>query len=714
MSFLLGSKSHERSLGERNTPSRQTGRPLSAQAGAESGNRNSGAGAFFQSIISAPDSPWSELLKWQEDAINTAQNIFPRANPVNLFGTSNDKQDKLQHDLRPKSETLKWTSASSENKAPFDRAKFQTNPVIVTPRSRIPSKASRSKQDKSDSKFDAKKNSIGHTFSRDQHVAGSAVSRKNSEGSKASTVQVSQVKYTERNPLQNPTVHHVLRETILFTKELLNVTRIIEHEFLRNRSKEPVENDREDYETLCNEVETLCNEVESLRKSLSKEKERREEAEDLLRKVKQTLSKNIEADQIREEERSKHLKRIQAELDLEKKKSRDLMEKLEKQQSEEYSRDQILSLQNDNERLHNTLSEVTESKNQIEKNLQMMKLAMVEEEKIRSMEDERRDQELERIRADLEEERHIRQRFESENSEANEERYHSLKSEMIALRDELEVKKLQIAKLKKGLEEEEAKSEEYLHSLKNAKADAEAATENMKSTIRENVVTSMEIDSLRHSLSQEKERTSELEEKIKVFNEELRQQRRKQCEMVDELEKESRKRQETELALEELKSSLSQQNECDMTRVKQAERREKEFERLRQDFDVERKKRQNAEESVMDLKNSLADKMLKLDDALLKAREKDDLLMEFETSIREHEQRAKEYTRTLERLKISSKESNSVQSENANSPTSKVNEQVRILRYSNCVVRNSPLIRMIAYRMHCKKRIIGYANWRTR
>eukprot|EP00960_Hanusia_phi_P023019 680327-Hanusia_phi.AAC.1 len=677
MSFLLGSKRNDRNLGERITPSRQTGRPLSTQA-AEAENRNSGAGSFFHSIISAPDSPWSGLLKWQEDAISTAQNIFPRANPANLFGTPDEKQEKLQQGLRPKSETLKWTAAGTETKAPFDRAKFQTNPVIVTPRSRIPTKGSRTKQDgKTEVRIDVKKNAIGHAISRDQNIPGQVRWKKNPEDCKASPLI--QVASTEKNLSHNATLHYMLKETIYLAKELVAVTRTIEIELSRTRAKEVIENDREDYETLCNEVETLCNEVESLRKSLSKEKERREEAEDLLRKVKQTLSKNMEADQIREEERNKHLKKIQNELDMERKKNRGLIETIENQRDEDCSRDEILSLKNEIERVQIQLSEMTESKNYVEKSLQMLKLSKAEEEKLRAVEDERRDQELERIRADLEEERNIRQRFESENSEANEEKYQSLKSEMLALKNELEVKRLQISKLKKSLEEEEAKSEEYLQSWKNAKADAEAATENMKSSIRENVVTSMEIDSLRHNLSQEKERTSELEEKIKGLNEELRQQKRKQTEMLEDLEKESRKRQESELSLQELKSSVSQHNESDLTRVKQAERKEKEFERLRQDFDIERKKRQNAEETVMELKNSLAEKMQRLDDAHLKVREKDDLLLNFENKIREHEKREKEYKKAMDKIETSSKESDS--DEVAHSTSSKVNDQIRILRF---------------------------------
>ena len=57
----------------------------------------------------------------------------------------------------------------------------------------------------------------------------------------------------------------------------------------------------QDIEALANEIETLCTQLEAARAEISDERQRREEAEDLLRKVKKTLANHIAADRIREE-----------------------------------------------------------------------------------------------------------------------------------------------------------------------------------------------------------------------------------------------------------------------------------------------------------------------------------------------------------------------------------------------------------------------------
>jgi len=57
----------------------------------------------------------------------------------------------------------------------------------------------------------------------------------------------------------------------------------------------------QDIEALANEIETLCTQLEAARAEISDERQRREEAEDLLRKVNKTLANHIAADRIREE-----------------------------------------------------------------------------------------------------------------------------------------------------------------------------------------------------------------------------------------------------------------------------------------------------------------------------------------------------------------------------------------------------------------------------
>jgi hypothetical protein len=71
----------------------------------------------------------------------------------------------------------------------------------------------------------------------------------------------------------------------------------------------------QDIESLCVEVETLCTQLERARKDVSKERQRREEAEDILRQVKKTLENQIAAEKLREEEGAKKISEIQGKLD---------------------------------------------------------------------------------------------------------------------------------------------------------------------------------------------------------------------------------------------------------------------------------------------------------------------------------------------------------------------------------------------------------------
>lgn len=73
----------------------------------------------------------------------------------------------------------------------------------------------------------------------------------------------------------------------------------------------------DDMETLFSGAEVLCNEVEDLRRRLRNEKERREEAERLLRTVKQTLTAHLHSESQKDEVDSARVRELTVQLERE-------------------------------------------------------------------------------------------------------------------------------------------------------------------------------------------------------------------------------------------------------------------------------------------------------------------------------------------------------------------------------------------------------------
>ena len=169
---------------------------------------------------------------------------------------------------------------------------------------------------------------------------------------------------------------------------------------------------QQDIEALCSEVENLCNQLETARAEAFKQRQRREEAEDLLRKVNTSLANHITADKIRNEEEAKQIRDMQIKLDAETQHRKLLEDELERskvQGNRPSSLDAkaLLNLQKEH------LAE-TETRRGLEKSLLLLKESYAEQERLRAKEAQQQETDMLVLRVDLQHERKLREATEDE------------------------------------------------------------------------------------------------------------------------------------------------------------------------------------------------------------------------------------------------------------------------------------------------------------
>lgn len=416
---------------------------------------------------------------------------------------------------------------------------------------------------------------------------------------------------------------------------------------------------KQDIEALCNEVETLCNQLEAARAEIEKERKRREEAEDLLRKVKQTLANHIAADKIREEEEGKQIREIQSKLDLEIQHRKSLEDELEKSKAKDAPRPasidagQLLNLQKE-------LLAEAETRRGLEKSLLSLKESYVEQERARAREAEQQEADLLSLRADLQHERKVREATEDEmrrvrslsisgeNSQRQmlSELLNKAESDQSQLRNEKEKAEAQVRLLNTQLSEIQSKTaqnemkelsdaikmlqkeledckdklhrEELAHQdakrrreeaekkLAIVSDDSSTCVEEKNAAIREAARLKIQLDALKPDYEAECARAENSRREILKLSNELTEAKLSLDDLTAELADSRAKREAAEKTLVELRSMLELQAEAESSITKQNERRKRELERLRQDVESEKKLRLRAGESMQQLRADLA------------------------------------------------------------------------------------------------------------
>ena len=422
---------------------------------------------------------------------------------------------------------------------------------------------------------------------------------------------------------------------------------------LADSSKHSSAASAQDLVALCNEVEALCTQLEQARAQLLSERQRREEAEQLLRKVNKTLANHIVADKIRNEEESKELLALQSKLEREIQHRKSLENELDQCKSNSATpipgEDAVLV------QLQKEVLAEADARRRLEKSLLSLKELYAEQERERVAEIEKQDADMTVLRRDLHQERKLREAVEDEMrrvrsvsltsgessaflsellckaaAESSQLRDEKSKSDSHARNSSLQLQEITSSQTDNGradainalerdleecrnkLHEEEIahqetmrRNEDFAKKLEIAMTDFATCIEEKTDAMRETARLKISLNALKPDYEAACARAEDLRKQKLKLQQQIAEANLSVNELKAHLTESQLKRAAAERSVTEMHAKLELQNETENNRSKFDERRGRDFERLQKDFEQEKAQRLHEEEHVLQVRSDL-------------------------------------------------------------------------------------------------------------
>ena len=422
---------------------------------------------------------------------------------------------------------------------------------------------------------------------------------------------------------------------------------------LADSSKHSSAASAQDLVALCNEVEALCTQLEQARAQLLSERQRREEAEQLLRKVNKTLANHIVADKIRNEEESKELLALQSKLERETQHRKSLENELDQCKSNSATpipgEDAVLV------QLQKEVLAEADARRRLEKSLLSLKELYAEQERERVAEIEKQDADMTVLRRDLHQERKLREAVEDEmrrvrsvsltsgessaflsellckaEAESSQLRDEKTKSDSHARNSSLQLQEITSSQTDNGradafnalerdleecrnkLHEEEIahqetmrRNEDFAKKLEIAMTDFATCIEEKTDAMRETARLKISLNALKPDYEAACARAEDLRKQKLKLQQQIAEANLSVNELKAHLTESQLKRAAAERSVTEMHAMLELQNKTENNRSKFDERRGRDFERLQKDFEQERAQRLREEELVLQLRSDM-------------------------------------------------------------------------------------------------------------